>query len=122
MGIRKQSFWSVPLKKQTTYNPLTEFCPLVPAFAVPVIDGFLDVNEYNNSFTTGWYNGHHEADSQFKKDDDHTTTVYWKSTATNFYLYIEAPLEAKNMIWGTGFTGDDYNDYFQHWHTHHNKT
>lgn len=80
-----------------------------------MVDGFLGVNEYSNSFTAGWYSGHNTAGSQFQKADDHTTTVYWESTNTNFYLYMEAPLEAKNMIWGSGFTEDEALSYYQHW-------
>ncbi len=85
-----------------------------PAFAVTV-DGNLGAGEYTHSFTAGWYNEHNQAGSQFKKADGHTTTVYWESTASNFFLYIEAPLEAKNMIWGTGFTDAEALLYYQHW-------
>ena len=91
----------------------------MPAYAVVVVDGFWDANEYSNSFTAGWYNGHKQADSQFKKTGDHTTTVYYESTADFFYLYLEAPLEAKNMIWGTGFTVDEALSYYQQYRTHH---
>lgn len=95
---------------------LVATCLLIsmPAYAIPVVDGFLDA-EYIESFTAGWYNGHEQAGSQFKKSDNHTTTVYWKSTSTNFFLYLEAPLEAKNMIWGTGFTHDEALSYYQQW-------
>ncbi len=93
-----------------------------PAFAVPVVDGFLDGSEYSNSFTAGWYNGHKQEYSQFKKADDHTTTVYWESTGGNFYLYLEAPLEAKNMIWGDGFTDAEAILYYQQFQTHHGET
>jgi hypothetical protein len=93
-----------------------------PAFAVPVVDGFLDGNEYSNSFEAGWYNGHKQEYSQFKKADDHTTTVYWESTDDFFYLYIEAPLEAKNMIWGDGFTEEEALLYYQQFKTHHGET
>lgn len=85
-----------------------------PAFAIPVVDGFLDGSEYSNSFTAGWYNGHNQAGSQFKITDDFTTTVYWENTDDNFFLYLAAPLAAKNMIWGTGFTEDEALLYYQH--------
>ena len=87
----------------------------MPAYAVPVVDGFLDANEYSNFFTVGWYNGHEEAGSQFKKADDHKTTVYWDSNSTSFFLYLEVPLEAKSMIWGTGVTEAEARLYYQHW-------
>ena len=69
------------------------------------VDGFLGLNEYNNSFTSGWYNGHGK-DSKFPEGGQ-TTTGYWESSGGNFYLYLAAPLEAKNMIWGNGFTADE---------------
>jgi hypothetical protein len=78
------------------------------------VDGFLGVGEYSHSFTAGWYNGHNDSGSQFQKADDYTTTVFWESTATNFYLYLEAPLAAKNMIWETGFTEAEALLYYQH--------
>ena len=94
------------------------------AFAVPVVDGFLDGSEYSNSFTAGWYNGHKQNFSQFQQTfggpDEQTTTVYWESIGSstadgNFYLYIEAPLEAKNMIWGDGVTDEEALLYYQQW-------
>jgi hypothetical protein len=90
-----------------------------PAFAVTV-DGNLGAGEYTHSFTAGWYNEHNQDGSQFKKADGHETTVYWESTGSsaadgNFYLYIEAPVEAKNMIWGNGVTTEEARLYYQHW-------
>ena len=101
------------------------------AFAVPVVDGFLDGSEYSNSFTAGWYNGHKQNFSQFQQTfggpDEQTTTVYWESIGSstadgNFYLYIEAPLEAKNMIWGDGVTDEEAELYYQQFKTHHSET
>lgn len=97
------------------------------AFAVPIVDGFLNGNEYSNSFTAGWHNAHKQEYSQFKKADDHTTTVYWESTGSstadgNFFLYLEAPLEAKNMIWGDGFTDAEAQLYYRQFQTHHGET
>ncbi len=86
-----------------------------PVFSLPVIDGSLGVGEYASSFVTGWYNGHNESGSQFKKVDGHTTTVWYTNTNDNLYLYVEAPLSAKNMIWGTGVSGAEALAYYQHW-------
>ena len=92
-----------------------------PTFAV-FVDGFLDDDEnsntfdgYSNSFTAAWYNGHKQAGSQFQKSGDQTTTVYYESTEDNFFLYLAAPLEAKNMIWGTGFSEEEALLYYQQW-------
>jgi len=93
-----------------------------PAFALPVVDGFLSVNEYSNSFVAGWYNAHKQADSRFQKPDDHETTVYWENTGGNFYLYLQTPLDAKSMIWGDGVTEEEALLYYQHYSTHHNET
>ncbi len=87
----------------------------MPALAAPIVDGFRDVGEYSNSFAAGWYNGHNADGSQYQKSGDHTTTVYWESTASSFHMYVEAPLVAKNMIWGTGFTDEEALLYYQHW-------
>jgi hypothetical protein len=87
----------------------------MPALATPVVDGFLGGGEYANSFVTGWYNGHASAGSQFQQAGDHTTTVYWEDTGNSFYLYLEAPLAAKNLIWGAGFTDAEALSYYQHW-------
>lgn len=83
--------------------------------AAPVVDGFKSTGEYSNSFKAGWYNGHNESGSQYQKAGNHTTNVYWENTASNFFLYIEAPIEAKNMIWGTGFNDAEALTYYQHW-------
>ena len=88
----------------------------MPALAMPVVDGHLEDGEYSNWFTAGWYNEHRELNgSRFKKSDDHTTTVYWENTGGSFYLYLEAPVAAKNMIWGAGVTDADRLSYYQHW-------
>jgi len=86
-----------------------------PAFSDPVVNGFMSAGEYEHSFTTGWYNGHKPLGSQYQKADSFVTDVWYTSTSSNFYLYIEAPVEVKNMIWGTGFSGAQAIEYYQHW-------
>lgn len=93
-----------------------------PAFAVPVVDGFLATDEYSDSFDAGWYNGHKEEFSQFRKADDHTIKVYYENTGGYFYLGFGVPIEAKSMIWGAGVTEDEAWLYYQFWSTHHTKT
>lgn len=83
--------------------------------AVPVVDGFMSTNEYANSFNADWYNGHNQSGSQYQQGDGNSTTVYWEDTGSNFYLYVEAPVEVKNMIWGNGFTNAEALDYYNHW-------
>ena len=87
-----------------------------PALSVPMVDGVRADGEYDKQFTAGWYNGHEESGSQFQKADDFKTVVSYTSTTDYFYLYIEAPVEAKNMIWGNGFnTLAKKMAYYQHW-------
>ena len=75
------------------------------AMAGPItVDGVRDANDdYTNSFIANWTNEHHSAGSQFTDGTDETT-VFWELNAGLFYLFVEAPLAAKNMIWGAGVT------------------
>ena len=69
------------------------------------LDGILtSSSEYGtNSFSTEWYNDHHTI--LFPEGGGQTTTVRWHNDVTNgdFYLYLEAPLTVKNMVWGNFF-------------------
>lgn len=89
------------------------------AVAAPSVDGHLDNNEYSNSFTVGWYNGHKNEYRQYKKVGNHETTAHWENTGGYFYLYLEATLEAKSMIWGDGYTAEEASLYSVHYVAHH---
>lgn len=93
-----------------------------PAFAIPVdVNGSLGVDEYRYEIVNVvWWNGHEPAFSKYHKADGNVTTVRWDSDGGDYYLFLEAPLEAKNMIWGAGVTPADKLDYYQQW-THHGK-
>lgn len=86
---------------------------------IPTVDGFLGSGEYSDSFVAGWYNAHEPAYSQYPESphNSQTTTVHyqWDSVAEDLFLYMSAPLVAKNMIWGTGFTNAEALSYYQHW-------
>jgi len=86
-----------------------------PALSDPIVDGFMSVGEYDNSVTVGWYNGHNESGSQHQKSGSFETHIWYTSTADFLYLYLEAPVEVKSMIWGTGFTEVEAMEYYQHW-------
>lgn len=86
-----------------------------PAFSVPLVDGVLSAGEYDTLISAGWYNGHNTDGSQYQKSDSLETDVWYTSTNSFFYLYIEAPVEVKNTIWGTGFTDAEAMEYYQHW-------
>ncbi len=93
-----------------------------PAFAFPTVDGNIQVGEYANSFQAGWYNGHHQDNSQYLKTGSHMTTVYWEDHGGYLYLGLSAPLKVKNMIWGTGVTNQEAVLYYQHYSGHHSET
>ncbi|NWK55354.1 PEP-CTERM sorting domain-containing protein [Verrucomicrobiaceae bacterium N1E253] len=100
---------------------------------------------YTNTETVTWYNGH-KADESIYGDFDsqsHTTTIRYgiaeleggKPGEEFFFLYVEAPLYAKNMIWQSnvnkdnypvantdptvGLTATDVDSYRTHHETHH---
>ena len=72
------------------------------AGAIITVDGVRDGNDaYTNSFIANWTNGHFTFGSVFGSGTDETT-VWWEEDSGSFFLFIEAPLVAKNMIWGAG--------------------
>jgi len=80
-----------------------------------LVDGHLDLggtDGYTNSMSASvdWFNDHH---SSLGVDQ---TTVYWlEDSAYGLYVYMEASLAAKNMIWGTGETAAELDLYWQGW-------
>jgi hypothetical protein len=80
------------------------FC--ASANAAPVVDGFASLGEYSNALNVTWYNDHNTGGTQFPEGGSQTTAVYydWQSSSNQLYLYLEAPISAKNMIWGSGWT------------------
>ena len=82
--------------------------------AAVVVDGVMDGGEYSNHFTANWINAHKTGVSIYKDWTD-TTEVWWDQDADNMYLYLEVPLDAKNMLYGAGCDAvckDEYNDHY----------
>ena len=79
------------------------------------VDGINDssTDEYTNSFIANWTNEHHKHASAFGSGTDETT-VWWEDYDGYYYLFIEAPLEAKNMIWGEVVSATDLAFYDVH--------
>ncbi len=85
---------------------------------------------YTTAETVTWFNGHKTDDSIYGDFDNqsYTTTIrYGVSELAGgtpgekfFFLFVEAPLYAKNMIWGNGLTEADLAPYRIHYGTHHN--
>ncbi len=110
------------------------------------LDGVFDgASPYSGSRVISWFNGHKSDKSIYGDFDDQlgTTTAYWgvgedageSGGDTYFWVYIEADIAAKNMIWekrdwedefpivntdpNAGLTEADVNPYRVHHETHH---
>ena len=83
------------------------------ALAVPIVDGITSAGEYSNSFIANWTNEHHGHGSMFNDGTDETT-VWWDTGSASYFLFIEAPLPVKNMIWGNGVTAEELALYNVH--------
>ncbi|MBT3199940.1 MAG: PEP-CTERM sorting domain-containing protein [Phycisphaerales bacterium] len=69
-----------------------------PVSAEVVVDGvYNSLDTYSHSKEINWFNGHSTKTSIY--NDQPTTTIYYEYDNDNFFLYVEAPLYAKNMIW-----------------------
>jgi hypothetical protein len=102
------------------------------ALADPIsLDGIYDGSDsaYSSIKSVLWYNDHH---SQFPKKGEsgwspsQTTTVrYGTGTLAGggsdefFFLYVEAPLSNKNLVWGTGASDAEIALYNTAYNTHH---
>ena len=99
------------------------------ASADVVLDGVKDGDTYLNSESVSWYQGHQTQNSIYGDFDDQlgSTTISYGESGGFFYLFVEAPLYAKNMIWqdadiGTvpgGLVEADVASYRTHHETHH---
>ncbi len=100
-----------------------------------VVDGVYDSSSdtYSGFKVINWFNGHKREESIY---GDHVETIIrYGEDNGSFFLYVEVPLYAKNMIWEnldwkndyllsnanstTGLTEDDAESYRTHHETHH---
>jgi hypothetical protein len=84
-----------------------------------LVDGVMDVDEYDDSFIANWINGHKTGNSIYSDGTDETE-VFHTTDSGSLFLYMEVPIYAKNMIWGAGAT--DVSEYQDQWLTHHKGT
>jgi hypothetical protein len=112
-----------------------------------LLDGVRDGNDtsYTNTEVVTWYNGHKADESLYGEFDSQTATTTIRygsgefqgdiSGTQYFFLFLEAPLIVKNMIWDSainknnflvangnpamGLTEDDVSSYRVHHETHH---
>ena len=86
-------------------------------------DSYLDANKKAVYF----YNDHKIESYGTQSDPIYQTYVRWgvgtdssETTGTEyFFLYVETPIEVKNMIWGDVVTDQDVLDYNVHYTNHH---
>ncbi len=109
------------------------------------LDGIFDSDTYSDFQVVTWYNGHRPDDSIYGDFDSQVfdTTIRYgtdflagdTSGTEYFFLFVEVPLYAKNMIWDSavdsdnypvantdpsvGLTEDDVSPYRTHHETHH---
>ncbi len=97
------------------------FCLAVrtAAFADPTVNGFVEDNEYSGEISVGWYNDHH---TESFHEGGQTATLYHQTVGNMFYLGLVAPLNAKNMIWGSGWTIEEATLYYKNFSNHHDET
>ena len=87
------------------------------------LDGYMTPDEepgYSNRQAFYFFNGHGDQDVYGTMEDPtYQTYVYWgqgklASDPTGpdyFFMYIETPIEAKNMVWGDGMTPQEISEY-----------
>ncbi len=83
-------------------------------------DGILTgADGYTNSEIVTWYNSHGSSSyGEFNSQYYNTIIRYGIATVAGdpsgtqyFFLFAEAPLEAKNMVWGAGMTSEEVSQY-----------
>ncbi len=85
-------------------------------------DGYKTLDDsYDNQRAVYFFNGHKNDESEYGPQNDPTyqTYIHWgtgtdasENTSTQyFFLYVETPIEVKNMLWGNAFTPDDEAEY-----------
>lgn len=86
-------------------------------------DSYLDANKKAVYF----YNGHEEEAYGSAENPIYQTYLHWgvgkdsleTSGPEYFFLYVETPIEVKNMIWADAVTDQDVLDYNVHYSNHH---
>lgn len=94
--------------------------------ATVTLDGIMDSNDtYDTTTSVLWFNDHEGTQFSSGASPLQTTTVkYGTGTLAGgvdeyFFLFIEAPLAAKNLVWGTGASDAEIALYNQQYSTHH---
>jgi hypothetical protein len=87
------------------------------------VNGVIDDNDnytIADSIAASWINGHKTDESAYADGSD-LTRVFYTSEGDSLFLYMEVPIYAKNMVWGTG-AAPFISEYELLWLTHHSGT
>ena len=102
--------------------------PLAKAQSSFTLDGYkTSADSYTDKTALYFYNGHKiehygTADAPIYQTYLHWGTGIDSSEGSNteyFFLYVETPIEVKNMIWGNEVTAADIAEYDVHYSNHH---
>lgn len=85
------------------------------AGALPMVNGNIEMGEYDQSFQVGWANAHAPDFSQFNEAKGLKTTAYYTFQGGMLWLGLAAPVEARSMIWGAGVSAANKLALYQHW-------
>jgi len=93
------------------------------------LDGYMtDPDSYTNKAAIGFFNGHEPEAYGSENNPTYETFLHWgqgklSGAAVNspdyFFVYVETPIEVKNMIWGDAVTAADLAEYTVQWSNHH---
>lgn len=94
------------------------------------VDGYLTHEDsYTHKTAVYFYNGHKQEAYGTSSAPIYQTYVRWgqgklsgdTSGPDFFFMYVETPLEVKNMVWGNEVTEADIAEYGVHYSNHHKK-
>ena len=84
------------------------------------VDGFrTGEDSYTGKYAAYFYNGHGSTISGTRESPLYQTYIRWGVGKVDtdptgqdyFFMYVETPIEIKNMVWGAGMTAEEVNQY-----------
>ena len=84
------------------------------------VDGYMTNDDnYTNKTAISFYNGHDPEAYGTASSPIYETYVHWgvgtlsanPTGPTYFFMYVETPIEVKNMVWGNGMTAAEISEY-----------
>jgi len=92
------------------------------------VDGYMtNEDSYTNKTAVYFYNGHEPEAYGTYDAPIYQTYVHWgqgtlsgnQAGPSYFFMYVETPIEVKNMVWGNAVTAADIAEYDVQYSTHH---